>query len=107
MLVRGELITPPSDLFDPTVYNGLYTMHGTVMLFLFLFPMFSGAYFSQNQTNVIVETEDVFNRWIEDTVKKELQNGLNPAGRLYDKRLKNGNRGWATVEPAPLSLIHI
>ena len=25
MLVRGELITPPSDLFDPTVYNGLYT----------------------------------------------------------------------------------
>ena len=39
MLVRGELITPPSDLFDPTVYNGLYTMHGTVMLFLFLFPM--------------------------------------------------------------------
>ena len=63
--------------------------------------MFSGAYFSQNQTNVIVESEDVFKRWIDDTVKKEPQNGLNPAGRLYDKRLKNGNRGWATVEPAP------
>ena len=63
--------------------------------------MFSGAYFSQNQTNVIVESEDVFKKWINETVKKELQNGLNPAGRLYDKRLKNGNRGWATVEPAP------
>ena len=63
--------------------------------------MFSGAYFSQNQTNVIVESEDIFNKWINETVKKELQNGLNPAGRLYDKRLKNGNRGWATVEPAP------
>ena len=63
--------------------------------------MFSGAYFSQNQTNVIVETEDVFNRWIDDTVKKELQNGLNPAGNLYQKRLRNGNRGWATVKPAP------
>ena len=48
MLVRGELITPPSDLFDPTVYNGLYTMHGTVMLFLFLFPMLSGL------TNILV-----------------------------------------------------
>ncbi len=48
MLVRGELITPPSDLFDPTVYNGLYTMHGTVMLFLFLFPMLSGL------TNLLV-----------------------------------------------------
>ena len=63
--------------------------------------MFSGAYFSQNQTNVIVETEDRFNKWLTETVKKEPQNGLNPAGRLYDKRLKNGNRGWATVEPAP------
>jgi len=63
--------------------------------------MFSGAYFSQNQTNVIVESEDIFNKWIKETVKKEPQNGLNPAGRLYDKRLKNGNRGWATVEPAP------
>ena len=63
--------------------------------------MFSGAYFSQNQTNVIVESEDTFNEWIRETVKKEPQNGLNPAGRLYDKRLKNGNRGWATVEPAP------
>ena len=63
--------------------------------------MFSGAYFSQNQTNVIVESENVFNKWIKETVKKEPQNGLNPAGRLYEKRLKNGNRGWATVKPAP------
>ena len=48
MLIRGELITPPSDLFDPTVYNGLYTMHGTIMLFLFLFPILSGL------TNLLV-----------------------------------------------------
>ncbi len=40
MLIRGELITPPSDLFDPTVYNGLYTMHGTIMLFFVPFPYF-------------------------------------------------------------------
>jgi cytochrome c oxidase subunit 1 len=42
MIMRGELITPPADLVDPTVYNGLYTMHGTVMLFLFLFPILNG-----------------------------------------------------------------
>ena len=42
MIVRGELLTPPADLVDPTVYNGLYTMHGTVMLFLFLFPILNG-----------------------------------------------------------------
>ena len=63
--------------------------------------MFSGAYFSQNQTNVLVESQATFDQWINETVKKEPQNGLNPAGRLYDKRLKNGNRGWATVAPAP------
>tara|TARA_B100000945_G_scaffold320598_1_gene331178 strand:+ start:1365 stop:2300 length:936 start_codon:yes stop_codon:yes gene_type:complete len=63
--------------------------------------MFSGAYFSQNQTNVIVESEELFQSWTNETVKKEPHNGLNPAGRLYEKRLKNGNRGWATVEPAP------
>ena len=63
--------------------------------------MFSGAYFSENQTNVIVESEEIFYKWIKETVKKEPQNGLNPAGRLYEKRLRNGNRGWATVKPAP------
>ena len=42
MVMRGELITPAADLVDPTVYNGLYTMHGTVMLFLFLFPILNG-----------------------------------------------------------------
>ena len=63
--------------------------------------MFSGAYFSENQTNVIVESEEIFYKWIKETVKKELQNGLNPAGSLYQKRLRNGNRGWATVKPAP------
>ncbi|MFM7394701.1 MAG: cbb3-type cytochrome c oxidase subunit I [Cyanobium sp.] len=42
MIMRGELLTPPADLVDPTVYNGLYTMHGTVMLFLFLFPILNG-----------------------------------------------------------------
>ena len=31
MIIRGELITPASDLVDRTVYNGLYTMHGTIM----------------------------------------------------------------------------
>jgi len=39
MIIRGELITPASDLVDRTVYNGIYTMHGTIMLFLFIFPV--------------------------------------------------------------------
>ncbi|NDF61712.1 MAG: cytochrome c oxidase subunit I, partial [Synechococcaceae bacterium WBB_3_034] len=42
MVIRGELITPASDLVDRAVYNGIYTMHGTIMLFLFIFPVLNG-----------------------------------------------------------------
>ncbi|WP_414568393.1 cytochrome c oxidase subunit I [Nostoc sp. CCY 9925] len=42
MVIRGELMTPESDLIDRTVYNGMFTMHGTVMLFLWTFPSLVG-----------------------------------------------------------------
>ncbi|MGL5083609.1 MAG: cytochrome c oxidase subunit I [Microcoleaceae cyanobacterium] len=42
MIMRGELITPESDLVDRTVYNALFTMHGTIMLFMWTFPSLLG-----------------------------------------------------------------
>ncbi|NEQ35843.1 MAG: cytochrome c oxidase subunit I [Okeania sp. SIO3I5] len=42
MVIRGELMTAESDLVDRTVYNGMFTMHGTVMLFLWTFPSLVG-----------------------------------------------------------------
>ncbi|MBP5976144.1 cytochrome c oxidase subunit I [Brasilonema sp. CT11] len=42
MIIRGELITPESDLVDRSVYNALFTMHGTVMLFGWTFPILTG-----------------------------------------------------------------
>ena len=42
MVIRGELMTPESDLVDRTVYNGMFTMHGTIMLFLWTFPSLVG-----------------------------------------------------------------
>ncbi len=42
MIMRGELITPDADLVPRTVYNGLFTMHGTIMLFLWTFPILAG-----------------------------------------------------------------
>ncbi|MEA5571501.1 cytochrome c oxidase subunit I [Calothrix sp. UHCC 0171] len=42
MIMRGELLTPEADLVDRTVYNGLFTMHGTVMLFGWTFPSLVG-----------------------------------------------------------------
>ncbi|AKG22487.1 cytochrome c oxidase subunit I [Calothrix sp. 336/3] len=42
MIIRAELITPPADLGDRTFYNGMFTMHGTIMLFLWTFPSLVG-----------------------------------------------------------------
>lgn len=42
MIIRGELITPEADLLDRAVYNAMFTMHGTVMLFLWTFPSLLG-----------------------------------------------------------------
>jgi cytochrome c oxidase subunit I len=37
-LIRLELLTPPGDLVSDDTYNKLFTMHGIVMIFLFLIP---------------------------------------------------------------------
>ncbi|WP_036486375.1 cbb3-type cytochrome c oxidase subunit I [Myxosarcina sp. GI1] len=42
MIVRAELITPASDLVDRPFYNALFTMHGTVMIFLWIIPSLVG-----------------------------------------------------------------
>lgn len=41
MAIRAELITPEINLLEPDLYNGLFTVHGTQMLFLFAIPVFS------------------------------------------------------------------
>ena len=38
MLIRLELLTPAGDLVTSDTYNKLFTMHGIVMVFLFLIP---------------------------------------------------------------------
>ena len=42
MIIRGELLTPEADLVDRAVYNAMFTMHGTIMLFLWTFPVLLG-----------------------------------------------------------------
>ncbi|WP_342212892.1 cbb3-type cytochrome c oxidase subunit I [Rhizobium sp. CFBP 8762] len=42
MLIRVQLATPNSAFLGPAVYNQIFTMHGTVMMFLFAIPMFEG-----------------------------------------------------------------
>ena len=43
-LVRTELATPASDFVNPDLYNGLFTVHATVMIFLWIVPAATGAF---------------------------------------------------------------
>ena len=42
MLIRAQLATPDSAFVGPEVYNQLFTMHGSIMMFLLAIPMFEG-----------------------------------------------------------------
>ena len=39
-LIRLELLTPQPDLMASDTYNKMFTMHGVIMIFLFLVPAF-------------------------------------------------------------------
>lgn len=41
-MMRTELATPEPDFVSPEVYNGLMTLHGTIMLFLWIVPVGAG-----------------------------------------------------------------
>lgn len=42
MLIRAQLATPHSAFAGPEIYNQIFTMHGTIMMFLFAIPCFEG-----------------------------------------------------------------
>ena len=42
MLIRAQLAMPGYVLLEPDLYNQVFTMHGTVMMFLFAVPMMEG-----------------------------------------------------------------
>jgi cytochrome c oxidase subunit 1 len=43
MLVRAELAAPGSQFVDPNAYNGLFSVHASLMIFLFIIPVFAGS----------------------------------------------------------------
>jgi cytochrome c oxidase subunit 1 len=42
MLVRAELAAPGSQFVDSNAYNGLFSVHASLMIFLFIIPVFAG-----------------------------------------------------------------
>ena len=69
--------------------------------------MFSGGYFSTNQTDVVVEPRENFSKWLQAALREPLRPAANPATDLYGQRLARGNRGWATVAPSPPPMVHV
>jgi len=45
LIIRGQLTTAENDLVSPEVFNQLFTMHGTTMVFMVVMPM-SAAFFN-------------------------------------------------------------
>ena len=44
MVIRLELITPNRDFIDPLTYNRMFTLHGVVMVWLFMIPAIPGVF---------------------------------------------------------------
>ncbi len=98
-LVRTELRTPASDFVSPETYNGLFTLHATIMIFLWIVP--AGAGFANYLIPLMIGAEDMaFPRlnalafWI-----------VPPAGLLLISSLIVGDApdaGWTSYPPLSL-----
>ena len=69
--------------------------------------MFSGGYFSSNQTNVLVQSQADFDSWLSQAARQPLSPSWNAANDLHQRRLKQGDRGWAVVPPAPPPMVNV
>jgi cytochrome c oxidase subunit I len=56
-VMRTELATPDPDLIQPQFYNQLMTMHGTIMIFLWVVP--AGAAFANYLIPLMIGAEDM------------------------------------------------
>ncbi len=56
-VMRTELATPDPDFVQPEFYNQLMTMHGTIMLFLWILP--AGAAFANYLIPLMIGAEDM------------------------------------------------
>lgn len=57
-LMRLELIAPGKTIVDPQVYNSLFTLHGIIMIFMFVIPALPGI-FGNFFLPIIIGAKDV------------------------------------------------
>lgn len=55
--MRTELATPNPDFLSPELYNQMFTLHGTIMIFLWIVP--AGAAFANYLIPLMIGAEDM------------------------------------------------
>ncbi|MGF1478880.1 MAG: cytochrome c oxidase subunit I [Cyanophyceae cyanobacterium] len=56
-IIRTELATPDPDFIQPELYNQVFTLHGTIMIFLWIVP--AGAAFANYLIPLMIGAEDM------------------------------------------------
>jgi cytochrome c oxidase subunit II len=76
--------------------------------------MYSGTYFAANQTDVVVQSREDYDRWLADAAARTPTPAFNQAAYEYTQGQANGGRakdktvvrGWATIPPAPPPVVN-
>ncbi len=69
--------------------------------------LYSGTYFAANQTDVVVESEADYQRWLQKAANTAPAAAENVAQAEFSRAENNAvNLGWATVRPAPAPVVN-
>lgn len=69
--------------------------------------LYSGTYFASNQADIVVESEEDYDRWLATSASQSPAPAFNPAAAEHARSAeKNVVRGWKTVEPAPPPVVN-
>lgn len=68
---------------------------------------YSGTYFAAMQTDVVVESSEVYQQWLRDAAATPPVVAYNRAFDEYQRAQNPASAGWKTVEPAPPPLVNV
>ncbi|MEL6441141.1 MAG: cytochrome c oxidase subunit II [Cyanobacteria bacterium J06621_8] len=97
--VKQDIVPPKTTDFEFTpILEGKYRLRDS---------HFSGTYFAAMQTDVVVESQADYDRWLNEAAQQSPTPAPNRAASEYALREeKSRTAGWATVIPAPAPLVN-
>lgn len=97
--VKQDIIPPKTIDFEFTpIREGKYRLRDS---------QYSGTYFAAMQADVVVESPEEYNTWLNQAAKQTPTPAPNQAASEYAKReQKEDSAGWKTVVPAPAPMVN-